>query len=85
VSFAPARQDRGTQITVTLQYDPPAGKLGSVLATLFGREPSQTIREDLRRLKQIIEAGEVPRAMPARPADVPPASPRMEAKARGAR
>ena len=31
------------------------------LASLFGREPSQTIREDLRRLKQLLEAGEIPR------------------------
>jgi uncharacterized membrane protein len=85
VTFGPARQDRGTQVTVSLQYDPPAGKMGSTVAMLFGREPSQTIREDLRRLKQIIEAGEVPRAVPGRPAEVPPAS-RVEAfRSRGAR
>ena len=34
------------------------------LATLFGREPSQTIREDLRRLKQLLEAGEIPASAP---------------------
>jgi len=62
VTFAPAREDRGTQLTVTLQYAPPAGPLGRVVAMLFGREPSQTIREDLRTLKQLLEAGEVPRA-----------------------
>jgi uncharacterized membrane protein len=44
---------------VNLQYAPPAGKTGAWVATLFGREPSQTIREDLRRLKQILEAGEI--------------------------
>jgi uncharacterized membrane protein len=27
-----------------------------------GRDPSQTIREDLRRLKQLLETGEIPRA-----------------------
>lgn len=63
VTFAPARgDDRGTQVTVTLQYDPPAGKLGAFVASAFGREPSQTIREDLRRLKQLLEAGELARA-----------------------
>jgi uncharacterized membrane protein len=31
-----------------------------MVAAMFGREPSQTIREDLRRLKQLTEAGEVP-------------------------
>ena len=29
------------------------------IAWLFGHEPSQTIREDLRRFKQLLETGEV--------------------------
>jgi uncharacterized membrane protein len=62
VQFRPVRGGRSTQISVRLQYEPPAGKMGSAVASLFGREPSQTIREDLRRLKQILEAGEVPTA-----------------------
>ena len=51
-----------TQITVRLQYAPPAGRAGALVATLFGRAPEQTIREDLRQLKQLLEAGEVARA-----------------------
>jgi uncharacterized membrane protein len=58
VNFADAGPDRGTRVTVHLQYDPPGGKLGAWFATLFGEEPSQQIREDLRRLKQLLEAGE---------------------------
>jgi uncharacterized membrane protein len=27
---------------------------------MFGEEPNQTIREDLRRFKQLMEAGEIP-------------------------
>jgi uncharacterized membrane protein len=61
VAFDAAREDRGTQVTVTLQYAPPAGSVGKLVASLFGREPSQTIREDLRRLKQILETGELAR------------------------
>jgi uncharacterized membrane protein len=49
----------GTEIVVHLQYDPPAGKLGAWVASLFGEEPSQQIREDLRRLKAHLETGEV--------------------------
>ncbi len=60
VNFDSVRAGRSTQVTVHLQYDPPAGRLGAVVARLFGREPSQTIREDLRRLKQLLEAGETP-------------------------
>jgi uncharacterized membrane protein len=51
---------RGTELIVKLQYEPPAGRAGSWIASLFGEEPSQTIREDLRRLKAYLEAGEVP-------------------------
>jgi uncharacterized membrane protein len=59
VNFDAVRGGRGTQVTVNLQYAPPAGKTGAWVAALFGREPSQTIREDLRRLKQVLEAGEI--------------------------
>jgi uncharacterized membrane protein len=55
----------GTQVSVRLQYSAPGGRAGAWLATLTGREPSQTIREDLRRVKQLLEAGEIPRAYPA--------------------
>jgi uncharacterized membrane protein len=62
VSFDAARAGRSTQVSVHLQYAPPAGKAGALVASLFGREPSQTVREDLRHLKQLLEAGEIPRA-----------------------
>ena len=59
VNFAAARGGRSTQVSVHLQYEPPAGKAGALVASLFGREPSQTIREDLRHFKQLLEAGEI--------------------------
>ena len=62
VNFDAVRAGRSTQVTVNLQYAPPAGKAGAFLASLFGREPSQTVREDLRHFKQLLEAGEIPRA-----------------------
>jgi uncharacterized membrane protein len=64
VTFKSVRGGQSTQIAVNLQYEPPAGKAGSYLAMLMGREPSQIIREDLRRLKQVLEAGEVAQAVP---------------------
>jgi uncharacterized membrane protein len=42
-----------------MNYNPPAGKVGATLAQLVGGEPAQLIKEDLRRLKQILEAGEI--------------------------
>ncbi len=62
VNFDAARGGRSTQVSVLLQYAPPAGKAGAFVASLFGCEPSQTIREDLRHFKQLLEAGEIPRA-----------------------
>ena len=61
VNFEAAGGGRSTQLSVHLQYEPPAGKAGALIASLFGREPSQTIREDLRGLKRLLEAGESPR------------------------
>jgi uncharacterized membrane protein len=62
VEFKPAPGGRGTEVHVALRYDPPAGKLGALVAKLFGEEPSQQIGDDLRRLKQLMETGEVVRS-----------------------
>jgi uncharacterized membrane protein len=59
VSFVDAPGDRGTEVHVSLAYDPPAGAAGAKVAKLFGEEPSQQIRDDLRRFKQVMETGEV--------------------------
>lgn len=67
VNFDRVRGGSSTQVTVNLQYSPPAGRLGMAASALFGREPSQTIREDLRRFKQLLEAGEVPRTSAGTP------------------
>jgi uncharacterized membrane protein len=62
VNFDVVRGGRSTQVSVHLQYAPPAGSAGALIASIFGREPSQTIREDLRHFKQLLESGEIPRA-----------------------
>jgi uncharacterized membrane protein len=59
VRFRPAPGGRGTEVIVDLRYDPPAGKLGVAVAKLFHREPGQQVPDDLRRLKQVLEVGEV--------------------------
>lgn len=58
VEFRPT-SNRGTEVIVTLTYEPPAGKIGSLVAKLFGEEPSQQVAEDLRRFKQLMESGEI--------------------------
>jgi uncharacterized membrane protein len=59
VSFRTAPGNRGTEIQVTLRYDPPAGRVGALVAKLFGEEPAEQVKSDLRRLKQVLETGEV--------------------------
>jgi uncharacterized membrane protein len=57
VHFTPAGTS-STEVRVLLRYDPPAGRLGAAVAGLFGEEPSRQVADDLRRLKQVMEAGE---------------------------
>ena len=56
VAFQPAGDSQGTRVTVTLQYDPPAGPIGAAIAGLFGQDPRQKIAEDLQRFKQTMES-----------------------------
>ncbi len=62
VSFRPAPGDRGTEVTVTLEYRPPVGKLGSMAAALFGTTPGRQLYDGLRAFKQLMETGEVVRS-----------------------
>jgi uncharacterized membrane protein len=59
VQFRQAPGGRGTEVIVTMKYDPPAGKLGSAVAWLFGEEPSVQVRDELHRLQQLMETGEI--------------------------
>jgi len=76
VTFRATPDGEDTELSVALRYDPPAGALGRAFAKVFGREPAQEISADLRRLKQVLETGEVlhsdasihPRMHAARPA-----------------
>ena len=60
VHFEEAPGGRGTQVKVTLNYNPPGGKAASLFAKLFGSEPGQLVERNLKRLKQFVETGEIP-------------------------
>jgi uncharacterized membrane protein len=59
VRFEPAPGNRGTVVKVEINYTPPGGPLGSLVAKLFGEEPGQQAQESLRCFKQLMETGEV--------------------------
>jgi len=50
---------RGTVVRAVIAYDPPGGTIGQLIAKLFQREPRIQSRRDLRRFKQLMEAGEI--------------------------
>ena len=59
VRFVRAPGGRGTEVRVTIEYDPPFGKLGSKVAMLWREEPGQQVADDLRHFKQVMETGEI--------------------------
>jgi uncharacterized membrane protein len=56
VRFESVDGGAATNLRVTLQYLPPAGMLGAAVAKIFGEAPDQQLRDDLQRLKELLEA-----------------------------
>ena len=69
VEFRDAPGDRGCEVHAAIAYEAPAGALGKIAATLFHKEPGQQAHADLRRLKMLLETGEIAttKAMDAAP------------------
>jgi len=56
---------KSTAVTVTMQYQPPIGKAAAALAWLAGQSPASHLREDLQRMKELLEyQREAPAALP---------------------
>ena len=60
LSFEPAPADRGTEVSVELQYDPPGGTVGDAAMDRLGFAPAVFVGTALRRLKSLAETGEIP-------------------------
>jgi uncharacterized membrane protein len=54
VEFEPV-EDGSTRVTVTLQYDPPAGPVGAAVASLLRQDPATKISSDLQHFKEMME------------------------------
>ncbi len=59
VEFRDAPGDRGTRVSLVMEYAPPGGELGRLAAKLFLREPEVQARHDLKRFKMLMETGEI--------------------------
>lgn len=45
----------GTEVSVTMEWDPPGGGIGRALAAFFHRDPERETRNALERFRQIME------------------------------
>lgn len=59
VLFEPASEGRGTIVRLSIHYSPVGGRLTAALAKLLRQDPQTQVQEDLRRFKQLLEAGEI--------------------------
>lgn len=59
VEFDESQTAGATVVRVTMSYDPPAGAAGRLVAKIFQREPAEQARQDLARLKALMETGGV--------------------------
>lgn len=59
VVFAPAPGGRGTEVHVVLRYKPASGASAAIVRLLSGIS-EQYLKEEIRRFKSVIEAGEAP-------------------------
>jgi uncharacterized membrane protein len=60
VRFQDAPTGRGTEVRLRLEYAPTAGVVGATIAQVLGRGADRKVRESLRHVKQLMEAGEIP-------------------------
>jgi uncharacterized membrane protein len=60
VHFRPLDNNKGTEVVVSIKYNPPAGKMGAQLATLLGEGLEEKLDEDLTTFKQVMETGMAP-------------------------
>lgn len=65
VEFKTAPGDRGTEVKVSIYYYPPGGAAGRAAAKVAHAVNAQQLEEDLKRLKQILETGEIATAKTA--------------------
>jgi len=59
VRFLRAPGGRGTEVRVKIEVTAPGGVIGRAVAKLGHMVPEQQVENDLRRLKQVLELGEI--------------------------
>lgn len=60
VRFVDAPGNRGTEVHATIKYRAPEGIVGEAVVKLLNPAFKQMVKEDIRRFKRLLEAGEIP-------------------------
>ena len=60
VEFRDAPGDFGTEVTLRVRFDPPAGLIGDAAVRLLDDPPKLVLAKALRRFKSLAESGEIP-------------------------
>jgi uncharacterized membrane protein len=59
LEFSDAPGGRGTRVHASVHWSPPAGRVGHWLAKALRADPGTRARRDLKRLKMLMETGEI--------------------------
>ena len=59
VRFQSLQGNRGTRVHVTVNFNPPGGKIAAAVLRLMADHPGRLVEKDLRRFKQLMETGEI--------------------------
>jgi uncharacterized membrane protein len=60
LQFRPAPGEWGTELTLTLRFNPPGGAIGKKVAALLDLFPKEQLSKALHRFKSLAETGEIP-------------------------
>jgi uncharacterized membrane protein len=60
IRFRRLPHDHATEVTISMKYNPPAGKIGAQIATLLGEGLEAKLDDDLESFKQVMETGMAP-------------------------
>ncbi len=57
VQFKPLVDENATKVRGTLQYSPVGGLIGAGVLKMLGEDPQRKIQHNLRKFKELMEAG----------------------------
>lgn len=60
LAFRPAPGDRGTELHLQVQFNPPGGAIGTAVSKMFHIVPREIVLKALYRFRALAQTGEIP-------------------------